>query len=56
MPPCASDPHQVNTGILSMPALLEEGHGILHFQEKFQDHTNKMKRKGKNQWSEGEWQ
>lgn len=42
MLPCASNPLQVNIGILSMPALLEEAHGILHFLVMFQDHTNKM--------------
>jgi len=42
MLPCALNPLQGTTGTSSMLALLEEGHGIEHFQETFQGHTDRM--------------
>jgi len=39
---CALNPLQETTGTSSMPALLEDGHGIVHFQETFQGHTDRM--------------
>ena len=42
MLPCALNPLQVTTGTSSMPALLEEGHGIEHFRETFQGRTDRM--------------
>jgi len=39
---CALNPLQETTGTSSMPALLVDGHGIVHFQETFQGHTDRM--------------
>lgn len=41
---CALSPLQATIGTSSMPALLEEGHDIVSFQEIFQDHTDRMKK------------